>query len=525
MTMRNKYLYKTFLIGLFSFAVVACEDKIDPVITEINFDRVWSPTGFNGAIRNKTTIELTWNVGEGVDHYVVEFSEGSLDFTTIIRTVEVAPDELPLQETFFGDTQYSARVKAVSSVEGVGDSKWLALTIRTQPEDIFLPVVPSTDMGVTQATLKWPDNEQATRFVINPGNITRNITAGEVAAGEAIITGLNSYTNYTVVMYANNSQRGDTEFKTLMNPDCATCVKLNPGDDISNAIDAAADGSTIVLAPGTYPDEGTITVGKSITIQGELYYNQPTVYGQFACASAVTSISFIDSKFQSDPGAPLNQFFNTVVGCNLTTLNIQGCEISNYVNNFIYNNAAGTSYGSINVSNTYVHDIAGTGGDGIDFRVGTIGSLIVLNSTFSTGFRTFLRMQVACNVSFESVTFYKVCIGTIDGNNAGIFRVNNASSTFEVSNCLFVETGRSDAATAVNGGVWCRSNNMGVAAPIYLNNNIYSCYNIYAGLYTTAAAVSATEINPGFVNAAGGNFTVTNQAIIDNEIGDPRWRP
>jgi len=30
--------------------------------------------------------------------------------------------------------------------------------------------------------------------------------------------------------------------------------------------------------------------------------------------------------------------------------------------------------------------------------------------------------------------------------------------------------------------------------------------------------------HPGFTDAANGNFKVSNQTIIDNEIGDPRWR-
>jgi hypothetical protein len=450
---------------------------------------------------------------------MVEFSEGNLDFTTIIRTRTVEPEELPIQESFFGDTQYSARVKAVTT-DGIEDSKWSAVTIRTSPEQIFLPLA-NADIGINEVTLNWPAGEFVTRFVANPGNIEQTITAGEVAAGEATITGLNYYTNYTVTMYAGNSQRGNIVFKTLMDPDCPTCVKLNSGEDIIAAIAGAADGSTIVLASGTY-SPGQIVVSKSITLQAEVYYQRPLVNGQIACNAAVNSIAVRDIIF--DGTASVGQFFLTQTGCNLTTLTVDGSEIRNYTNSLISANVAGAVFGDVNISNCYAHSITGGGGDGIDFRQGTITSLTVQNCTFASGFRTFLRMQLACNVSFIKNTFYKVCIGTIDGNNAGLFRVNSASSTFEVSSCLFVETGRSDADPAVNGGVWCRSNNMGVAAPVYSNNNIFSCYNIYAGLYTSASEVSATELSPGFVDAANGDFTVTNQVLIDREVGDPRWR-
>jgi len=31
-------------------------------------------------------------------------------------------------------------------------------------------------------------------------------------------------------------------------------------------------------------------------------------------------------------------------------------------------------------------------------------------------------------------------------------------------------------------------------------------------------------VNPGFVDAVNGDFTVTNQDLIDFSVGDPRWR-
>ncbi len=60
--------------------------------------------------------------------------------------------------------------------------------------------------------------------------------------------------------------------------------------------------------------------------------------------------------------------------CNLGTLTVQGCEISGYSNNILYSNSGGT-YGDIIISDTYIHDIPGGGGDGFDFRGGAVGSL------------------------------------------------------------------------------------------------------------------------------------------------------
>jgi hypothetical protein len=518
--MKKLIIKVSLLVALCSIIFTGCEDKIDPVVEEMELDRELAPIGLQAAVRNQTTIELNWTVQENIDHYVVEFSEDSLEFNTIIRTITVLPEELPVQESFFGDTRYSARVKAVGAT-GSNDSKWAAVTIRTSPENIFLPITVNQDIEIFEATLKWPAGEEATRFVINPGAIERTITAGEVANGEATISGLDYYTAYSVIMYAGNSQRGNTEFKTLMNPDCASCVKLNPGEDVSDAVDAAASGSIIVLAPGIYPEQGSIAITKSVTLQGAVYYDLPAIYGQLTCATAVTSLEVKDVVFRGDTGTPQAAFFNTVAGCNLTNFSIANSEIRNYSNSLISNNASGT-FGTITISDSYIHSITGGGGDGIDFRGGVIGSLTVENSTFANGFRTFLRMQVACNTMFKNCTFYK--ISNLDNsNNHGLFRAN-VGGTFEVRNCLFAETGVQAPLNATAGNFCRQASNM-LATPTYANNNIHSCYNLLVGLYTSASQINATELNPGFVNAAGDDFTITNQTLIDNAVGDPRWRP
>lgn len=505
--------------GILSGVVAGCDDNIDPVIEELDLARVFSPTELEANIRTNTTIELNWNVKEDVDHYVVEFSEDSLEFNTIIRTVEVSPENVPVQEKFFGDTRYSARVKAVSST-GKEDSKWSAVTIRTNPENI-LQSVANEDVAIDGVFLQWPAGEHATRFVFMPGNIEYNITASDVTNGEATVTGLDYYTNYTVTMYAGNSQRGKTTFKTLMDPACATCIMLNPGDNINTAIAGAAEGSIIILSAGDYTEQGAIDIPRSVTIRAEVYYEMPVVYGQLTSATAVTLLEVNDIHFRGDTASPMGVFFNALTGTNLTTFNILDCEISHYTNGIIYNNTAST-FGTIKVTNTMAHTIVGSGGDGFDIRGGVITALNVQNSTFANGFRNFLRMQVNCAVVFKNNTFYRVS-NYESSNNNGLFRLNKAvGGSLEVSSCLFVETGLQNPLSPQEGN-FCRQDSYMVENPVYSNNNIFNCHNLLAGLYTTAAQVSATELNPAFEDAANNDFTVTNQAVLDKKIGDSRW--
>jgi len=242
-TMKTKYILMGILAGFLSLAFVACDDNIDPIVEQLQFERVFSPTGLTARIRNLTTIELTWTIKDDAHHYVVEFSEDSLLFSTIVRTVEVMPDELPLQESFDGETLYSARVKGVSD-SGVADSKWSAITIKTDAENIYLPIQDG-DIDATTATLRWAPNSDVTNFIINPGNTSRAITADEKTAGVATIEGLTGDTEYTVSLMKGAKQRGSVTFTTLI--DVGNATRVYPEDDLSLVIAAAADGDQMVM--------------------------------------------------------------------------------------------------------------------------------------------------------------------------------------------------------------------------------------------------------------------------------------
>jgi hypothetical protein len=90
-----------------------------------------------------------------------------------------------------------------------------------------------------------------------------------------------------------------------------------------------------------------------------------------------------------------------------------------------------------------------------------------------------------------------------------------------VSNCLFVGIGSATPAN-LSAGVWTKVGNMAATAT-YKKNYYFDCPILFTGLYTTPAEVAATEADPGFVDAATNNFKVTNQNIIDDVVGDPRW--
>lgn len=518
--MRVKNIYTGIMVGVLSLASFGCEDNVDPLIEELQLSRVLSPVGVEARIRNRTTIELSWDTRDDADSYIVEFSEGNMDFSTIIRTVTVLPAEIPVQETFFGDTQYSARVKAAND-EGVADSKWSAVTIRTDSEQIMEPVEDS-DVQANEATLHWLAGSDVSHFIINPGNIERPISADEAEAGEATITELDELTEYSVVLYKGSSVRGSSMLKTLIDTSAPNTTLLTSTDDINAAISAASPGQRVVLSPGDYlAYSGSVVLDKSISIYGQYPYDKPLVHIQLSIESGATDIMVSNIDFNGD--GTLNDFarFNSV-DVAFGILTVDGCNIHDFSRSFIAGNVASTVAGVV-VNNCIVTNVITGGGDLIDFRNTHVSDVKVMNSTFNNCApgRDFIRMDAASaytgtgltsNVLIDHCTLYGV-----SNSQDRILYVRFDANVLTVQNTLIANTD----------GYYTNQN--GSSQPTCSNNNYFNAAGFYTPAYVSNAKIDESSSyltdDPGFVDAAIGDFTVTNQTLIDQQIGDPRWRP
>lgn len=512
-TMKNKFKYIIFLIGMFSLFMVACEDNIDPIIEKLDFDRVFSPIDLTARIRNMTTVELSWSLRDDADSYVVEFSEDSLEFNAIIKTVNVAPNEVPISVTFDGETQYSARVKGVSA-SGIQDSKWTEIAFKTDPENIFEPMEDG-DLQATIVTLRWPAGSDVTNFVIVPGNIDRPITDQEKADGMATITGLTGETQYTVTLYKGTKHRGEVTFTTLVDIGNATAVY--PEDDLPAMIAAANDGDVLALFPGEYGTDGVewiIEIDKSITIRGVYPYNKPLVHANFDLKSGAGNVEFRDLELA---GGNIETTVFDFVDADATygTLSVSGCTIRDYTRQFVYGSKSNSTIAAVNIDNCIVQNFITSGGDFLDFRSSYVTELNVTNSTFvncAQG-RDFIRIDAASGLSGTGLTT-TVLIDhcTIYASATGGKRITYIrfdANVIDIKNNLFAETDAN------------YSNQVATSIPSFSNN-----YYFNAGELMTSgdqADTGGTVADPGFVDAANGDFTITNQTLIDNNVGDPRW--
>lgn len=523
-----------YIIGVSSLVFIACKDDIAPIVEELNFNRVFTPTELTARIRNMTTVELNWAIRDDANSYVVEFSEDSLEFGTIINTVNVNPEELPFQYTLDGETQYSVRVKGLNE-NGIEDSKWAMIAFKTDAENILRPVA-DEDIQATSVVIKWPAGEEATHFLINPDGTERQITEQEITAGEATITELSGETEYTVTMHKGTKQRGSVIFTTLV--DLEGVIEVHPEDDLSAIIASAGDGDELILYPGEYlAYQGSITLNKSISIKGLLPHDKPIIYVQFMLEDGIPDIEisdiemvgeYIDATTTSDELLDYAFKYNSA-DVSFGSLIVKGCIIHNYKKSLVSTGSNAFSLELLLIDNCTISNIYNDGGDFIDFRMSYVANLTISNSTLvniaTVNTRDFIRMDGSTKdntyddgtrtpeIEVSNCTMYNIMNSA--SSMKRFFYIRWSQHTLKSKNNLFA-----------NMGVSIYSNQPLTLQPECSYNNYFNA----DGYFTDVAGVKIdnssnyTTLDPGFVDADNGNFTITNQTLLDNSVGDPRWR-
>ena len=518
MTMKTKNILKGLLVTiLLTFTVTNCGYDED-LIEELNVNREFAPVALTARVRNQTFVELNWTVNNSIAHYVVEFSADDPSFSTIFTTVQVTSSQLPIQVQLEGETLYSIRVKAVSA-RGLEDSTWAITQAQTLTEQIMLPAQPG-DIEATQATLRWIANSNVTHFMIQPGDIRHDITAQEKTAGVALITGLTGETNYTAILRNNTKVRGSAMFTTGIDVGDNTLVL--PTDDLFQMIADAAPGDILLLEQGDYTSQaGTITLDKSITIQGLRTDFKPLLKVNFEIVDGAVDVSLIDLDLVGDtPNGQIDVVRYTGAG-NYNSLLVKGCIVHDFDRSFIAGNTTDAIVQSVTVDDCIVTNVITNGGDFIDFRNSDALGVSITNSTFNNCApgRDFLRLDAAgtsnntgltINILIDKCTIYACS----NSDSRRILYVRFLTNDVTVSNTLIAETlseGYADRAGIDE-------------TPTFNNNNYFNA----AGFYNTAQYIydsgNYTTLDPGFVDAANGNFKITNQTLLDNAVGDPRWR-
>nr|WP_319397728.1 DUF5123 domain-containing protein [uncultured Carboxylicivirga sp.] len=532
--MKKIFQHIILVIAALSMITIACDDNIDPVITELVTERAFSPANLEARVSQDVNVRMLWDINPGISYYEVEFYT---DTTNIIeenlyeRVSEISPDNVPFTyEGLPGDTAIYARVKAISSYEGTDPSYWSSVIFETNAENIFT----EPTLGGEEVTLFWSPGAKVSHIIITQGetDTKRELTDTEIEAGSAIITGLIFETDYTASIYNNDVKRGNIDFTTL--PDG---ILLNSESDIEEALANAEDGEAFILEGGEYINaQGTITIDKNASFIALNPDDRPLLKVQFVIADGATNtvlLSGIDFEAtytdeegdqQLDHGVQIKPSQD---GAILGDIIIENCTFTGHKKSLLAAGSGSFSAESITINNCVVTDLNSNGGDFIDFRKSFVKTLTITNNTFDNcaynaqvKAREFVRFDGASkgNAYDDGVntptiivkynTLYQCSI--FNDEKAGrlfYVRWENTQEVIECQNNIFSDMNMVDYYIGFDD------------ASLSLKDNFY--YNSASLLSDDGAG---TDENPGFADADGGDFTISNQNIVDLNVGDPRWR-
>lgn len=517
--MKIKYILKSFLaLILLATAVTGCDyDK--ELIEELQVDREFAPVALDARVRNQINVELNWTVDENAESYIVEFANDSLMFDNIVKTLEVKPNELPVLVPLESERLYSIRVKAISD-RGLDDSSWATTTVRTLTEQIFIEDQPG-DFLAKEATLRWAPGSEVTEIKLSPGDITHTITAEEMEQGVATITGLTSETEYTATLLNGEKIRGVKVFTTGI--DIGDGILVTPEDDLLQMVADAEEGAILVLEPGDYTEQtGTITLDKSLTIRGLRSFDKPLLSLNFELVGGATDVALIDLDLKGGEGATLLSDVVRYTGAgNFNSLLISGSNIHDYSRSFVAGNESGAVLQTLTVENSIVYNILTSGGDFIDFRNSDVLNVHIDASTFYNVApdRDFIRLDASgtsndagltANILVENTTIY----ASSNKDSSRLLYVRFVSNDVTVRNTLIAET--ASEGYADRSGI--------DESPTFRDNNYFNAPGFHDSSQYIFDNSNFTTLDPGFVDPSTGDFTITNQTLIDNNVGDPRWR-
>ena len=529
----KKYIIHKCLIGIGILSLASCSEPMEE-ITDIIFDREFSPTNLEVKNVKETSVLLTWNASTRISEYTVElYPDDSLTFASTPISGDIIENEMQLEGLTY-DTRYSVKVIAKDTKNSSRNSKPATLFFRTAAQQIF-NAIEKGNIADRSVVVSWAEGDKEVselRAFDESGALiaTHAITDAEKKSSTAKVEGLSPLTKYTLKLYYNSNgvlkERGSKTFMTKVDLEGATAV--TPKDDLAELVANAKDGEVFALMEGTFVVKsesesvtaGVIIVNKNITIKGADPASVPVINGRFQLedgASLTINMVNIDGE-----GTTGDQCFN-YKGTNVGGVSVNNAEIKNFKKGVYYVNvAAKVPY--IKFNNCLIHDIICDGGDMLDCRAGCIDDLSITNSTIynSCAERDFVRFDDASGAFAGATPKITIDHCTINAaaNKSGkrLLYVRFVGTAINWTNNIVTNTA----------AVW--SNQSKTSVPTFGNNNFYfNCEKLNVldgaegGKTNLFIDEMATVLNPQYADAASGNFQLKNESVSKFKAGDPRW--
>lgn len=523
------------MLGLSSVALTSCGDVADEV-TNLVFSRNFAPVGLEANSVTENMAALKWTQSAGATSYTIEvFANDSLTFAgSPVQTItNVTNDDIPytLAQLEY-DTKYSVRVMALDASDASRNSKWSTVYLRTSAQQI-LKSMKTQDVTDKTVDLSWPADETdvtTIKVYTKSGSLvaTHAITDEEKAAGKATVEGLSPETDYVGRLYFGERERGNKSFKTIADLNGATVVK--EGDNLKSLLANAEAGQVFALMPGTYlipsaeadGQASSVALKQSVVIKGIYPTDKPVIQGRFEINGA-TSVEISNVVLDGSLNNSMDQTFNFKKAGDMEKLVVSNTEIAGkaeggYAKGICYINVA-AKVGEVTFNNCDIHDIECNGGDFIDSRKGYMGALNLVNCTFynSCAARDFIRYDNGKLASETVITVNHCTIDGVSNSKKRLLYVRNGCSKITWSNNIVSNTG----------AVW--SNQSATTVPEFQNNVYYNCSILNVLSWVDGKGDNAftdgtaTVADPGYKNAAKGDFTITKDAVSKLKVGAEKW--
>ena len=448
----KKILSRIALALVLAVTAAGCAQDLPILQEELDLERCLVPTELTAKVSNGQDVQFNWSKSKGATLFVLEVYKDE-EMTDLFEAFNVTPEELPYTVRFEADKTYYARVKAVDETGKLQDSKWAnfekAVQTTAVKPNMFLEFVAKTSESVT---VKWEaTDDELERIEWAAGETVdkRNLTKDEITAGEAVITGLQPATSYTVSIWFKSANRG--EVVTLTDPNLDGYTQVTDLASLQAAFAAKAPKIYIKLADVPY-ELGMFDIVAGAEVVGEqgVDGSRPVINGEFHIADGYDggAIKFETVELNGKKeayGFPLQLKNGGTADKTVASIVFKNCNITGYSKGLIYEWGKKLFTDRLAWDGCIISDVNKSfenGGDGIDLRnASDIKSLEVINNTVYNGFRTFLRLDAAVivgDLKIENNTLMNVSYnaGNANTNNSGLMGVKCVPATASFKNNL-----------------------------------------------------------------------------------------
>ena len=550
--MKYRNIFKFAVAAVLSIGTFACTQEKFEEISELDLARCLEPMNLEAKVNAALgdVVTFSWDVSKDAEVYLLSiYTDAAHTAASPNSPFTLEPSQVPYTLKL-EEGNYYFTVQACK--EGKIDSKIAdyGKTIKTYAvkNNLYLKLADRTS---TSLSLKWStevaDFEDVDRIVYRaPGaeddEQTKNLTADEIAAGEATINGLAAGSQYEVMLFYKSASRGQICVWTAANTEGFTEVSTLEG--LQNAV-KTPDAKIYLLLAGSPYDIEAMDIANGLTLTGEVDVdgNMPVLQGELQIADTwngqnlyFENVCFDGSPTAASPSgfgfAIQNKNGGTVDGKSIGDLVYTNCVITNYSKGLFYEWGKAVSlkkvaYLSCDITNI---NADGTGGgDVFDIRQATsMESLIFNDCTVMQGMRTFVRIDAGSinAFEFENNTLYNLNF-VENANNAGVFGFQIVPGSFSFKNNLFLNmTGKAILASA--NAKYKTASDMSASA----SGNYFWSLPVddkgeviyFTDSFSMAQAGGTILADSPCYNAAGGYFNIlASSDIAGKKIGASKW--